>query len=58
MNIKLPNNVVNDLLNAEYTAQDIAQMSRREVIDAWLIYNGIIGFTTLIMNVCDKTKED
>lgn len=38
---------------AEYSQEEVDQMSPFELIDAWLVYNGIIGFT---QDIIDLTK--
>ena len=38
---------------AEYSEEDIAHMTDREMLDAWLIYNGICGFTDDILDVLE-----
>lgn len=38
---------------AEYSEEDVAHMTDREMLDAWLIYNGICGFTDDILDVLE-----
>lgn len=38
---------------AEYSEEDVARMTDREMLDAWLIYNGICGFTDDILDVLE-----
>lgn len=38
---------------AEYSEEDVAHMTDREMFDAWLIYNGICGFTDDILDVLE-----
>lgn len=38
---------------AEYSEEDVARMTDREMLDAWLIYNGICGFTYDILDVLE-----
>lgn len=38
---------------AEYSEEDVARMTDREMLDAWLIYNGIYGFTDDILDVLE-----
>ena len=37
----------------EYSEEDVAHMTDREMLDAWLIYNGICGFTDDILDVLE-----
>lgn len=36
---------------AEYNEEDVNSMTDYEMLDAWLIYNGIIGYTEDIIDV-------
>ena len=36
---------------AEYSKEDISYMTDYEMLDAWLIYNGIVGYTEELINV-------
>lgn len=36
---------------AEYDVDEISEMSNRGLLNAWLTYNGIIGFTDDIIDV-------
>lgn len=36
---------------AEYSESDVAEMTSTELLDRWLEYNGICGFTEDIKNV-------
>jgi hypothetical protein len=36
---------------AEYNEEDVNRMTDYEMLDAWLIYNGIIGYTEDIIDV-------
>lgn len=38
---------------AEYSEEDVTHMTDREMLDAWLIYNGICGFTDDILDVLE-----
>ena len=38
---------------AEYSEEEVAHMTDREMLDAWLIYNGICGFTDDILDVLE-----
>lgn len=42
---------------AGYTMNEVTGMSRFEIVDAWLRWEGIIGYTQKIINLCDSTKE-
>ena len=36
---------------AEYSEEDVNGMTDYEMLDAWLIYNGIIGYTEELIDV-------
>lgn len=36
---------------AEYSKEDISYMTDYEMLDAWLIYNGIVGYTEELIDV-------
>ena len=36
---------------AEYSEEDIDSMTDYEMLDAWLIYNGIVGYTEELIDV-------
>lgn len=36
---------------AEYSEEDINSMTDYEMLDAWLIYNGIVGYTEELIDV-------
>ena len=36
---------------AEYSEEDVSSMTDYEMLDAWLIYNGIIGYTEELIDV-------
>lgn len=36
---------------AEYSEEDVSSMTDYEMLDAWLIYNGIVGYTEDITGV-------
>lgn len=36
---------------AEYSEEDVNSMTDYEMLDAWLIYNGIIGYTEELVDV-------
>lgn len=38
---------------AEYSAAEVAEMSNQDMLDAWLKYNGIIGYTYEIIDVLE-----
>lgn len=45
---------------AEYSKEDVNSMTDYEMLDAWLIYNGIIGYTgelTDVLSALDVDKE-
>lgn len=45
-------NLINYLINeAEYSIDDVMRMGDYELLDAYLTYNGIIGFTDDIVDV-------
>ena len=42
----------NDLIDyCECTEEEVAEMNRYEMVDEWLKYNGIIGYTNDIIKV-------
>lgn len=42
----------NDLIDyCECTEEEVAEMSRYEMVDEWLKYNGIIGYTDDIIKM-------
>lgn len=43
---------------AEYTKGQVDSMDSYELIDAWLKYNGIIGFTDEIIEVVTSAKSE
>lgn len=60
---ELPQDVVEDLKDAEYTIEQIESMTPNEVMDKWLVWNGIQGYTDQILVlahvlVCMKHLED
>lgn len=36
---------------AEYSEEDVNSMTDYEMLDAWLIYNGIVGYTEELIDV-------
>ena len=48
--IELKEYLVNE---AEYETSEVAKMSNRDMLDAWLTYNGIIGYTSDIIEVLE-----
>ena len=46
--MKIPENVERDLMEAEFSIQEIHSMHPRDVFDNWLKYNGIIGYSDVI----------
>ena len=38
---------------AEYSSEQVARMSNIEMLDAWLEYNGIVGYTYDIIEVLE-----
>ena len=54
---KLPKHVLFALKEDEKTEKEIQTMSVYEVFDFFLKYEGIIGYTSSIMNTYDKIKE-
>ena len=49
---ELPQDVVEDLKEADFSIETIEGMRPEEVLDAWLVWNGIIGFTGQILQLC------
>lgn len=39
----------------EYTQEQVDEMSARDMVDAWLTYTGIVGFTDDILEVVKAT---
>lgn len=54
---KLTPRTIRTLGEANYTPLQISQMSSNEVIDAYLTYTGIIGFTPEIVDLILTTKR-
>lgn len=48
--IELKEYLVNE---AEYETSEVAKMTGYELLDAWLTYNGIIGYTSDIIEVLE-----
>lgn len=45
-------NLKNELIDyCEYTEEEVDEMNRYEMVDGWLKYNGIIGYTHDIITV-------
>lgn len=42
---------------AEYSEKKVEAMDKYEMVDAWLKYNGIIGFTEDIIEICKAASE-
>jgi hypothetical protein len=55
---KLPKYVYYTLTEIGFTDEEITQMSRETIINAWLNWQGIIGYTLQIMSVVDSIKEE
>jgi hypothetical protein len=53
---QIPPSVLDDLREAEFSDTKIARMSPREALDEYLQYNGIIGFTGMIINALDGLR--
>lgn len=52
MNTPKLQDLKNELIDyCEYTEEEVAEMNRYEMVDNWLKYNGIIGFTDDIIKV-------
>ena len=53
-------NLKNELIDyCEFTEEEVDAMSRYEMFDVWLKYNGIIGYTDDIINMLsDATGID
>ena len=48
--------VIADLVDSGCTLDQIQQMSPSEAMDKWLIWNGIIGWTELILNAAGSLQ--
>jgi len=44
-------------LYENYTDEQISKMSLFEVFDAFLVYNGIIGYTQMILSAIENIEE-
>lgn len=53
-------NLKNELIDyCEFTEEEVDEMSRYEMFDVWLKYNGIIGYTDdIIKMLSDATGTD
>lgn len=56
---ELPQDVVEELKEAEHTIDGIEAMSPAQTMDAWLTWNGIINFTDQILELarCVVARE-
>lgn len=41
----------------EYTQEQVDEMSARDMVDAWLTYTGIVGFTDDILEVVEAAYK-
>ena len=52
------NELMEYLINeAEYSENEVAEMSNTELLDHWLEYNGICGFTKDILEVVEAAFD-
>lgn len=46
------------IIEAEYTQEEVNNMSDRDLFDKYLIYEGVVGFTSEIIDTCQHLDFD
>lgn len=46
------------IVEAEYTQEEVDNMSDRDLFDKYLIYEGVVGFTSDIIDTCQHLDFD
>ena len=53
-NTNLLSDCILNILRENYTEDEINCMTRKDILDAWLVWHGIIGYTSYIISVIEE----